>query len=352
MRNSNNSSKNSHSKKRGKENNQSQSTSLGKRNNINEEQKGKNINDNTINNDEKKLLLVIETLIRIFRFEKKIRDLCNNDDNKNNDPRCVIVSKFLIEKYKEIFQFKSLKNNFDNNPKILEYINKLLSIEDNIKEDQKEITKKKNTYILEIIAELNKNNKKLIDGIKGNNNSLSNLSDEFKLKSVKLNNNKIVFVDFEIINYDIFLLLVEQDISTNIFLFADYFINFEKILVLIKEFGNFSNNVICEIGKFIIKEQCINIEYILDTNMIKDSTLFKDKLKNIKISEIYQNINGDKKVQNGIEFKEYNFHFDNDNQEKTNNTDKIKEEEDFLKDDEKKNILDDIIIFKMDDKKK
>ena len=71
-------------------------------------------NDNSINNHEKKLDVVIETLIRIFHFENKIKELCNYEYNKNNDSNCLIVSKYLIEKYKEIFQFKRLIKQFYN----------------------------------------------------------------------------------------------------------------------------------------------------------------------------------------------------------------------------------------------
>jgi hypothetical protein len=96
------------------------------------------INDNSINNLEIKLHVVIETLIRIFRFESKIKELSNYEYVKNNESNCVIVSKYIIEKYKEIFQFKRLIEQFDNET-ILKYINIILSIEDNKKKDGKEV---------------------------------------------------------------------------------------------------------------------------------------------------------------------------------------------------------------------
>ena len=310
MGNSHSDKKNSPLSQRKKETKNSKNMSMTKQRNVNEENKGNNINNNSNNNDEIKLFLVIETLIRISRFEKKIKDLCLNEDNENNYDRCIIVSKKLIDKYKEIFNFKSFKDKFDNNEIILKFINELLSIEDN-KEDSKEVKKNKNIYISEIIEELkNKRNHKLLEDIK--KNSLSDSNKEDYLISVKLLNNKRAFFNFEIINYDIFLLLVEQNISANIFYFADYFINFDKILVFIKDFGGCKDNVICEIGKYDNKEECINIEYVLDNKKIDDSTVFKDKLKYIKISEIYKNISEGQNTQNEIEFKEYNFYFDND----------------------------------------
>jgi len=123
------------------------------------------INDNSINNHENKLDVVIETLIRIFLFENKIKELCNYEYNKNNDSSCVIVSKYLIEKYKEIFQFKSLIKQFDNET-ILNYIN-ILSIEENYKENKIKVIEKKE-YISKIIFELNKINERSIYKIKEN----------------------------------------------------------------------------------------------------------------------------------------------------------------------------------------
>lgn len=166
MGNSHSDNKNSPLSQRKKETKNSKNMSMTKQRNVNEENKGNNINNNSNNNDEIKLFLVIETLIRISRFEKKIKDLCLNEDNENNYDRCIIVSKKLIDKYKEIFNFKSFKDKFDNNEIILKFINELLSIEDN-KEDSKEVKKNKNIYISEIIEELkNKRNHKLLEDIK------------------------------------------------------------------------------------------------------------------------------------------------------------------------------------------
>ena len=107
-------------------------------NNINNINNINDINDNSIYNNEIKLDVVIETLLRIFLFEKRIKELCNNEDNKNNDSSCIITSKNLISKYKEIFQFDHLKKYINNNEIILKHINKMLSTEDIRKEDTKE----------------------------------------------------------------------------------------------------------------------------------------------------------------------------------------------------------------------
>ena len=109
---------------------------------------------------------------------------------------------------------------------------------------------------------------------------------------------------------------MEQNISPDYFLFADYFISCDKILILIKEIGECSDNVICEVGKYNKREQCINIEYLLDDKQILDSSGIKEKLKNIELSHIYKKISGIKKNNNEIEFKEYNFGFDTDNKNK------------------------------------
>ena len=130
-------------------------------NNINNINNINDINDNSIYNNEIKLDVVIETLFRIFLFEKRIKELCNNEDNKNNDSSCIITSKNLISKYKEIFEFEHLKKYFNNNEIILKHINKMLSTEDIRKEDTKEEIKKREN-ILKIIYELNKIDGKLI----------------------------------------------------------------------------------------------------------------------------------------------------------------------------------------------
>ena len=299
-------------------------------------------NDNSNNNHENKLDVVIETLIRIFLFENKIKELCNYEYIKNNDSNCVIVSKYLIEKYKEIFQFQSLIKQFDNET-ILNYINIILSIKDNYKEDRKKVIEKKE-YISKIIVELNKINERSIYKIKENisllselNNELSEFKDRAKLNYKFVNSNKIkrkVFIDFEIINFDIFSLLMEQNISPDYFLFADYFISFDKILILIKDFEDCSNNVICEFGKYNKREQCINIEYHLDSKKIIDSIDFKDKLKNFELSNIYQKICRTKKNNNEKEFKEYNFGFDDVNLYIKITKDNSKEKEETIKNSE------------------
>ena len=85
-----------------------------------------NDNSNNDNDNEIQLYVVIETLIRIFIFEKKIKDLSNSKDKKNYDTQSLITPKELIDKYKNIFHFKSLITPFNNNKIILEKINKIL----------------------------------------------------------------------------------------------------------------------------------------------------------------------------------------------------------------------------------
>jgi hypothetical protein len=210
----------------------------------------------------------------------------------NNDVECVIVSKILIEKYKQIFQFESLKRQLDKNEIILRHINNIKSFKDKKQENPEEIIKKKEN-ILKIIDELYQKNKKLIDNIKYLNNSLIISDKEAKLKCISVyananNSNKIerkAYIDFEIINYDIFSLLIKQNIAANYFLFADYFISSNQILIFIKDFGDVSQNVICEVGKYD-NEQSINIEYFLDNKEISDSEIFKNKLIDNGISNI------------------------------------------------------------------
>ena len=310
---------NNFQKGNGKRNEKNQNNNISLANkNINNNKKKNNISkDNSINNNEIKLNVIIETLIRIYHFENKIKDLCKKEDNKTNNSTCVIASRNLIERYKEIFQLKSLINQF-NNPTTLKYINYLISICDITNENKNEIYRK-GEYISKIIAELKKGNEALMNKIKGNIGLLTELNNEAKLnyKSINLKEKqKKVIVDFTIINYDIFLLLIEQNILVDNFLFADYFISSYDILVLIKKFGDCSNNVICEVGKINKKDQSINIEYLLDDDKIQGSTDLKYLLKDINISEIYQKISKTKNENDEIEFIEYNFDFPTDNRRK------------------------------------
>ena len=98
-------------------------------------------------------------------------------------------------------------------------------------------------------------------------------------------------------------------------MFADYFISYDIILIIIKDFGFCPSNVICEIGKYNKNEKCINIKYLLDIEKIIDSENLNDKLKN-EVSYIYKEISRNKIDNDEIEFKEYSFDFDNNNQNK------------------------------------
>ena len=307
-----------------------------------EKNDGNIINDNSINNNGIRLDVVIETLIRIFRFEKNIKELNNNENNSNNDSRCVIASKKLIDKYKEIFDFEKLKIPFDKNDNILKHINKLLSIKNKVnKDEENEIIKKNN--ISNIIEELK--NLKIKIQFK-NNNSLSELNNEYKLNYQLINSKgkkKKVYVDFEIIDFDIFLLLIGQNISANYFLFANYFISFDKILIIIKEYGNCSSNIICELGKYNKNDQCINIEYLLNSKKLEDSYKFKEKFNNSEVSHIYQEINKTNKNINEIQYIDYNFEFDNDKENKIIFIDNNKESDEKQLEKNKKKDLNNIV---------
>jgi len=315
----------------GNENHQNNNISLENKN-INNNKKMNNISiDNSFNNNEIKLDVVIETLIRIYCFENKIKELCKKEDNKTNDSGCVIASRNLIEKYKEIFQLKSLINQF-NNPTILKYINNLISIEETSHMNQNEINKK-GEYLSKIILELNKGNKALMNEIKDNIGLLSELNKEAKLnyKSINLKEK-----------------LIQQNILVdNNFLFADYFISSDDILILIKEFGDCSSNAICEVGKINKKDQSINIEYLLDDNKIQGSTDLKELLKDIEISEIFQSISKTKNENDEIQFIDYNFDVFIDNKRKISiiSSDR-KEKDESLIIDENEKKLNEITTFK------
>ena len=320
------------------EKNQKNKISLAKQNK-NEINNISNAKHDSINNKEiglnKKVLTVIETLIKIFVFEEGIRQLCSNKNSRNNDSRGAIAPKNLIDKYKEAFHFKDLVKIFNSNTTILDCIKN---------------NKKMELYELKnIINQLNKENKNLIKNIEDTiiNNSLRELlkdvrlnykSFEYTIKSEKIKKN--IYIDFEIIDYDILILLFQQNIEANNILYGDYFINYNKLLILIKDFGS---NIICGIGKFN-NEQCIDIEYILDDKKIADSYEFKMKINDARIDDIYEQISKDKNDNNEIKFIKFNFNNYFYNHEKTNFIKNKKGKEKSLIDDEKEKNQENIKI--------
>lgn len=326
--------------------------------NLNNEINNNNINiieDKLTNNEQIKSYknIVIETLIRIFLFQEKIKQLCSNQNYKNNNVGGVIVQKNLIEKYKEVFLFKELKKFLESNPTVLN------CIKDNNNIDFNKINK---MNISTIIKQINKD---LIYKIEDrlNNNLLNGMQKEFKwnYKYIELDDSKIkkILVDFEIIDYEIYSLLSDQNIGTNNFSFADYFINGNNILIIIKNFGY--DDVYFEIGEYN-NDKGINIEYILDNTKIDDSCEFKQVLINNGIADIFKQININKYI-NLIEYNEFKincYKIDNSKmknlmEKKINNTNNEEDGKNSISKDiknEKGNISDYDYIIKNDKKKK
>ena len=134
-------------------------------------------------------------------------------------------------------------------------------------------------------------------------------------------------------------------------MFADYFISSNQILIFIKDFGDTSQNVICEIGKY--NEQSINIEYYLDNKAISDSEIFKNKLIDNGISYIFEEIN---KSKNNKKDKTYNKYKKDKKGKKSKkskkyNNDKIDENKINENDEKDKNEIE-FIEFDFDNKNK
>ena len=254
-----------------------------------------NINDNKINNEENEngKIVILETLIRIFCFEEEFKQLCSDKNSSNNDFWGIIIPKKIIENYKKVYYFEYFKQNFSS------IILKCITVNKKI---NYKILNKAN---LQMIINQIDNDKNFINAIEKiiKNNPLNEIIKEaewnYKILEItdkKKTINKKFLIDFEIIDYEIFLLLINQKIEASNFLFVDYFIYDKKILVLIKDVGD-TDNVFCEVGDYNAKDGII-IESILDTREIQDSRAFKDKSIN---NEIY--INKMKKEINFIEFK-------------------------------------------------
>jgi hypothetical protein len=243
---------------------------------------------------------VLKTLIRIFCFKEEVNQICLNNKSENNNIEGIIVPKNLIDNYKKKFFFEEIKQNLNQN--ILNDINNKIKDSNNLEE----------ASILEIINNLDRKFINKIENKITENPLKEEIGDviwNYKCCEYFVNSKKIkrkLLIDFEIIDYDIFLLLTEQNIEPTNFLFVDYFINNNKILVLIKDLGDCLNNVFCEMGEYN-EDQNIKIQYILDTEYIDDSKEFKNKLKKNGILDLYQKISEDKQGKSNIKLKEYNF---------------------------------------------
>ena len=308
------------------------------------------IKDNSINNKETKLdiKIVIETLIKIFCFQEKIKQIFSNKNSTYNGVLGIIINKNLIEKYKEFFCFKDLQIFFESNPTVLD------CIKDNNIID---LNKLNNMDISAIINQLDKDLFNKIEN-KINNNLLNEMQKEvtWNYKYIELDDSKKkkFLNDFEIINYEIFSLLIEQKISAVNCCFADYFINGKNILIIIKDFGD---DVFFEIGEYN-NDKGINIKYNLDVKKIGDSTAFKQVLVSNGLDDIFKKINSNNYI-NLIEFNEFQINcYKIDNSKIQNMMGKklikINNKEGYANfeiKDKKDNFIDDKNIIKNDNKK-
>jgi len=178
-------------------------------------------NINNINDNEKKendKIVILETLIRIFCFEEEIKQLFSDKNSNNNDFGGIIVPKKIIDNYKQVYFFDYFTNKFKS--LILKYITANKKINLNIL----------NKVNLQIIINQLDNDKKFINAIekKIKNNPLNEIIKEvewnYKILETIDNINKKFIIDFEIIDYEIFLLLLNQKIDVSNFIFVDYFI--------------------------------------------------------------------------------------------------------------------------------
>lgn len=254
---------------------------------------------------EENINLVI--LIKLFCYQEEIKQKINFQKKdamiyKEIYTNVAFIKKNVISKYKEIFQYKMLCSALrKNNLKIL----------NDIKDRNKIINYKKlNDFILlEIINQLDKN---LINKIKNINERvlLDAIQKEDNIKwnyqSISFDNgqNEITVKylnDFEIINFDIYHLLIKQKLDLIRIPFGAYILGYKKLFISFKS----SDEVIFQIC-IIDKNGNYKAEYLFDRYDFFNS---KDLLNNIYLIGINKLIEQFKKdlVINFFSFDNLNF---------------------------------------------
>ena len=257
--------------------------------------------------DELKEYINLVVLIKLFCYKEEIKQKINYQKKdaklyKKIYTNVAFIKKNVINKYKEIFQYKILCNALrKNNTKIL----------DNIKDYNKIINYENlNDYTLkQIINQLDKN---LINKIKNINEPvfLDSINKEFNIKwnfhSISFDNkeNKITLKyldDFEIINFDIYHLLLEQKIDLYRIPFGAYILGYKKLFISFKD----SSEIIFQIC-YIDKKGNYKAEYLFDRYNFVDSNSLLNNINLIGINKLIEQFKRDQ-VINFISFDNNNF---------------------------------------------
>ena len=260
----------------------------------------KNEKVNEIKND-------IKILYSLFCFQEGIYQKNSSSSYetprnfKDKDNLFIFIKKNVMAKYKEFYNYKIIYNILKKKKKILNYI------KDNKIESKEELRNSK--FIDEIISKLpddiidkiyinNKNKNKLIEEMEKENEK------EWNYKMVKYEDNKLClkFInDFEIINYEVFILIKGQDIELSNVLNGNCIIGNQKIFIIFKELDEFFYEIgqIKEDGNFII-------EYLFNPKEIGFSKSFNEDLIKLGLKDLFKLIDKRKEINNiSINKKKY-----------------------------------------------
>ena len=252
------------------------------------------------NKNTNQLDLNIRIIFCIYCFQEEIYegnelDFETPKKSKSSDNSIFYIKKNVMEKLKDLFGYKTFCN-------IINDLNFLYALKNNAS-DFNDCLFYKNAYdtnVVKLLYTLLENNPEYINKIK--NLNLDEIIEELKKidkedwkyeKEIYQKDNKNeeikLIKDFEIINEDIYYLLFKKrDIDA---LMGNYIFGGKKMVILIIN----EEDVKCLIGN-LRRDGTFNYEYLVDLNNIKLAEILMDKLINIGIKRIIEDINGKNKI--------------------------------------------------------
>lgn len=245
----------------------------------------------------------IKILIKLFFSEEEIKQKMNDNSviPQVIDYDMVFIKKNLMNKYKEIMNYKDLLNFIKSNNDILNCITLNKKINYNNLNDSN-ILKIINQMPKDLINKIeNVDKKKLITELKVESMK------EWKFNYEKIKREKEFIVKylekFEIINNDILNSFKTQDVEITDYFYGDCIFGDNKVFFVLKD-----KNWFCYQIGFFEKSGIFTIEYLFMKNEIEDSSKFIKDLSKIGIKKLIQTFKEkekEKKVQIGN--KDINF---------------------------------------------
>lgn len=239
----------------------------------------------------------IKILIKLFFSEEEIKQKMNDNSviPQVIDYDMVFIKKNLMNKYKEIMNYKDLLNFIKSNNDILNCITLNKKINYNNLNDSN-ILKIINQIPKDLINKIeNVDKKKLITELKVESMK------EWKFNYEKIKREKEFIVKylekFEIINNDILNSFKTQDVEITDYFYGDCIFGDNKVFFVLKD-----KNWFCYQIGFFEKSGIFTIEYLFMKNEIEDSSKFIKDLSKIGIKKLIQTFKEkekEKKVQIG-----------------------------------------------------